>query len=337
MRGKFWRNRLNKVLSMLVSLALAFFLWLALAGQDTSTLDLTVPLELANLPSELAIKTEVPGSVTVQVLANTAQGRFLADRKLHLWLNVASAKEGLNGFQITDDSLDLPRGVQLRKITPSIIEFEAVKLSDKMVPIKPVVSGQVNMAYRIKSLIIEPDQAFLKGPHELLENIEEISTAPIALEGLTQNHITTVTLPTTDLGPGLEVSPKEIRAIISVEEIMERKTFPNLPIEIDRKNGYLPGSQIVVSPETVEVSMAWPAIRMRGVASDAIQAKVYVDDEKLRKEGVLTLQIVVVPPDGITVTAINPASATVTYVPPVAPEESSEPAGSSENTPEQTP
>lgn len=316
MRGKFWRNRLNRVLSMLVSLALAFFLWLALAGQDTSTVDLTVPLELSNLPGDLAIKTEVPGSVTIQVQANTAQGRFLADRKLQLRLDVGLAKEGGNSFQITDESLDLPRGVQLRKITPSMIEFEAVKMANKAVPIKAVITGRVNVAYQLKSLVIEPNHVLLRGPQDTIGAIEEINTVPIVIDGLTQSQTLSVNLATSELGPGLEVSPKEIRALIKVDELMEERTFPDLPIEIDRKSGALNGSQVTVSPKKVSVAVAWPAIRMNTVAAGDIKIKVYVDDEKLRKEGALTLPIVVVPPDGTTVTAINPPNATVTYVPP---------------------
>lgn len=305
---------------MLVSLALAFFLWLALAGQDMSTIDLAVPLELANLPPDLAIKSDVPGSVTIQVLANTAQGRFLADRKLNLWLNVGTAVEGHNTFQIGVDSLELPRGVQLRKVTPSVIEFAAVRLNDKLVPVKPAVSGRVNAAYRLKSMIIEPSVVEIKGPRELLEGIEEISTMPIALEGLAQNRTITVALDIAGLNPGLEVSPKEITAAISLEEIMEERTFPDLPLEIDFKSGGLPASQLSVSPEKVTVSVAWPVARMTAFAPGDIKARVYVDEEKLRREGRLTLQIVVVPPEGVKVTAINPTSATVTYVPPASPE-----------------
>ena len=330
MPGKFWRNRLNKVLSMLVSLVLAFFLWLALAGQDTSTVDLTVPLELANLPIDLAIKSEVPGSATVQVSANTAQGRFLADRKLHLKLDVSLAKEGGNTFQLTDESLDLPRGVQLRKITPSMIEFEAAKLANKTVPVKTVITGRVNMAYRLKSLIVDPTHVLLRGPQDAIEGVEQIHTAPIVLDGITQNQTMSVNLSTSDLAAGLEVSPREVMAAINVEEIVEERTFPGLPVEIDRKSGGPNGSQISVTPERVSVSMTWPALRMNPITSADIKAKVYVDDEKLRKEGALTLQIVVVPPDGTTVTAIDPPNATVTYIPPKDPEAAPEqPAGRS--------
>jgi len=333
--GKFWRNRLNKALSMLVSLILAFFLWLALAGQDTSTVDLTVPLELTNLPGDLAIKSEVPGSVTVQVQANTAQGRFLADRKLHLWLDVAAAKEGSNTFQITDNSLDLPRGVQLRKITPSMIEFEAVKLANKVVPVKAAVTGRVNMAYRLKSLVIAPTHVLLRGPEGIIAGIEEIHTAPIVLDGITQSQTLSVNLSVSDLGAGLEVSPREVTAGIGVEDVMEERTYSDLPIEVDRKSGGLGGSQIAVSPEKVSVSMSWPAIRMNPVTAGDIKARVYVDDDKLRREGALVLQIVVVPPEGVTVTAISPPNATVTHIPPKAPAESAEPAGRTEPDAEQ--
>ena len=302
----------NKILSIVVSLILSFFLWLALAGQDTSITDLAVPLELANLPGDLVIKTAVPTSVSFQVLTNTAQGRFLADRKLHVWLNVASAREGLNSFPVAPDSLELPRGVSVRKVSPQVIEFEAVKTTDKVVPLKATVVGRPNPAYLVRSMILEPDEVTLKAPQELLETIDSIPTSDIVIDGLTEDTVFTVSPVSEIPSPALEITPREIKVIFNVEERRLEETFAGLPIEIDLKSGLTDDPYLEISPTEAEISVSWPASRSRSVRAEDLKVRVFVDDDKLRLEGILTPPVVAVAPSGVTVTAIKPVNVTVT-------------------------
>jgi len=299
----------NKILSILVSLLLSFFLWLALAGQDTSTTELSVPLELANLPSDLAIRSEVPTTITFQVLANTAQLRFLADRKLHVWINAASAREGYNAFSVDADSLDLPRGVQVRKITPPVIEFEAVKTTNKVVSLRPDATGQVHKDYRVRALILEPDEVTLQGPQEVLTEIESLSTTPIQLTDLQKDTTLTVTPLLSDLPPGIVVTPREIKAIITLEERRLEETFTDLPIEAVSKNGR--ASNLKLVPDKVEVSVSWPSSRPRAITASDIKIQVTVDEDELRQNGSLTLPLVAVAPSGVAVTGIKPGSVNV--------------------------
>jgi|GEM_PF-1874023 len=312
-RGRGVRTR---ILSIVVSLALSFFLWLALSGQDTSTTELSVPLELVNMPGNLAVKSELPTSVTFQVLANTAQLRFLSDRKLHVWINAASTREGYNAFPVDSNSLDLPRGVQVRRVSPPVIEFEAVKTANKTLPLKPTVSGTVNPAYRVKALIIEPDQVTVQGPKEILDSLTELSTNPIPLEGLTRDTNLTVTPALTpELDPSLIITPREIKVSISVEERTLEETFADLPVELDFKNGGGRADDLLVEPTRAEITLSWPASRARAVTAGDIRIRVFVDMERLRAEKSLSLPVVAVPPGGTTVTAISPVNVTVSLPP----------------------
>lgn len=315
-RGKLIRTR---ILSIVVSLALSFFLWLALSSQDTSTSELSVPLELANMPADLAIRSDLPTSVTFQVMANTAQLRFLSDRKLHVWINADSAREGYNAFTIDPDSLDLPRGVQVRRVTPQLIEFEAVKTANKVLPLKPTVTGALNPAFRVRAMVIEPDQVTVVGPKEVLDGLTELSTTPISLEGLTGSTTMTVTPAVGDLvESGLVITPREIKVLINVEERTVEETFTGLPVEADFKNGGGRPNGLILEPERADITVSWPASRIRTVTSQDIRVRVSVDADKLREERKLTLPVVAVPPSGTTVTAINPANVTVKLPPPAA-------------------
>ena len=302
----------NKILSIIVSLMLSFFLWLTLAGQDTSITDLTVPLELANLPGDLVIRTEVPTSVSFQLLTNTAQGRFLADRKLHVWLNVASARVGHNTFEVNEDSLELPRGVSVRKVTPQLIEFETVQTTDKVVPLKPNVIGRPNPAFLVRSMIMQPDEVTLKAPREILDTLDSIATAEIDISGLDKDTVFNVNPVQPVPPPVLNISPKDIKVMFNVEERRLEETFNDLPIEIDLKSGLRVDPLLEISPGTADISVSWPASRSQGIRPSDLKVRVFVDDDKLKLEGILTPPVVAVAPSGVTVTAIKPVNVTVT-------------------------
>ncbi|UQZ90103.1 hypothetical protein C4J81_13185 [Deltaproteobacteria bacterium Smac51] len=307
------KNLRNNILSIVVSLGLSFCLWMALSGQDMSAVDITVPLELANLPSDLVIKSDVPTSVTFQVLANTAQVRFLADRKPHLWVNVSSAREGNNIFPIQTDSLDLPRGVQVRKSSPSLIEFEAARVTSKIVPIRPVVRGHPDPAYELASVIIEPDTAMVQGPQELMDEIEYISTIPIDIDGINNDANLVVRPALIDLDPALMVTPAEIRVFVNLDERMAEKTFTEMPIAIEVSGSNLPNSAIVMEPSMATISVAWPVSARLGLEASAIKVRVQVDGRRLAEEGgEMELPVLVTPPTNVKVTSIEPVNVKIT-------------------------
>lgn len=297
----------NKMLSIVISLLLSFFLWLALAGQDTSQSELTVPLELGNLPNGLMIKSEVPGSINLQVLANAAQLRFLADRKLNVLIDASSAREGLNAFSVDIDSLDLPRGVQVRRVTPPVIEFEAIKTTNKVVPLKPDTTGAVRQGYLVRAIVLEPDEVIIRGPEEILDGIDSLPTTPIFLNDLNRDTAMTVTPLRSDLPPGLIITPREIKATVTVEEKRLGDSFSDLPIEAYAKGGgRINGLKLI--PDRAEVSVTWPASRPQAITAYDLKVQVTIDPEDLAKNTSLNLPLVVVAPSGVAVTGITPGN-----------------------------
>lgn len=304
----------NKVFSLLVSMTLSFCLWLVLAGQNTSLIDLTVPLQLVNLPEDLAVMGEVPNTVTLQVAVNTAQSRFLADRKLSLPLDVASAHEGPgNIFPVPFNALELPRGVQVREVTPSLIEFSTMRLAQKTVPVQPVILGRLNEYYRIKSQSLTPPEITIRGPEKLVEEIQSIATTPINIEGLDSNFRATVLPSLGDRERSLKLSVKEIKIEIIVEEKMRRSSFAKIPISLDFKFNELTEVDIRLSSRQLRVSVAWPLSLDREINADELTALVAVNERALEREGALDLPVAVFAPEGVSVTAVEPSQVTVSW------------------------
>jgi len=201
----------------MVSMALAFCLWLSLASQETSLMDLTVGLRLQSLPDNLVIKGEMPKSLTLRVRANAVQLRFLSDRALSLPLDLSQARAGYNSFPVLPELLNLPRGVEIADIDPGVIEFEVLELSQKEVPVKPRVVGRPYPGFRL-DLVLEPAAVTIQGPPETLAQVDHLETAPLAVDGLTKDAVLSIGLVPPE-GSVTIVGVKEIQAKVSVSAI----------------------------------------------------------------------------------------------------------------------
>jgi len=199
----------GRLYSLVVSMALAFCLWLNLVGLDASLLDLAVGLDPHSLPDNLLVKGEMPKEVTLKVRANAARARFLAEHKLTLPLDLSRAQEGYNVFPVLLDPLQLPRGVQVSGINPETIEFEALALAQKQVTIKPSLAGRPAPDFHLEGLTLEPSAVTIQGPPEILAQVEQLETTPLAVDGLTDDAVFTVNL----------VPPEGFVAIVGSKEI----------------------------------------------------------------------------------------------------------------------
>jgi hypothetical protein len=301
-----------------VSLALSFFLWLAISGQDMSMVEITAPMELKNLPPDLALRTEVPSSVMLQVLANAAQVRFLSDRKPQVWVDVSAAQEGRNAFPVLTDDLDLPRGVQIRRTQPAVIEFEADLLTSKVLPVKPILTGTPAAGFLVKSVAAEPDKITVRGVAGRIAELKEVPTNALDISNRTSGLNAVATPALNSLGPGLTFTPREIRVVVGIEERMLERTFDKLPLSVHKTDDGLLTPVVKVSPKTVRVVVRWPASSTNSPTSGDISARVEVDMKQLEVNGdaKLELPVIVAPPPGVAVVSIEPVMDAVTVSPP---------------------
>lgn len=314
-RAPGWRT---KIWSIVVSLALSFFLWLVLAGQNMKTVEMSASLELIGVPENLGLNSELPNTVVVQLLANTAQMRLLDDRKLHLSLDAGSSTDGDNTLPLDTDSLDLPRGVQVRKVTPSTVTFTLKKFTARLIPLTPVTTGQPGPFFRLKSITLQPSHVTVKGPEDLLKGINSLPTYPVDISGLKLSLNRKVATDLSAFGGNDIISiPVEIQAFINIEERREAKIFTALPLQISFKNGVgLKTDDMTVNPEEVAIEVSWPASRREPVIALNIKPRVEVAGEQLKKSRKMTLPVLVAAPKGVTVMSINPVHVEVDYIPP---------------------
>ena len=113
----------------LLSVVLAVFLWMTVAGEETVERGLRVPLELQQFPPGLEIMGDVPATVDVRIRGGTGVLGRLGIGDVVAMLDLRNARPGQRLFTVTPEQVRKPFGVEVVQILPSAIAmvFESSK------------------------------------------------------------------------------------------------------------------------------------------------------------------------------------------------------------------
>ena len=126
----------------LVSLALSLTLWFYVTSKGKTEMTLTVPLELRNIPPDMAVVGDVAGSLEVRV---QGQERVLRDitswKKVVGIIDLSMTRVGENTVRISPDDIKRPAGVTVTHMSLSEIKVKLEPLVRKTFRLKPVLHG----------------------------------------------------------------------------------------------------------------------------------------------------------------------------------------------------
>src|SRR5512144_431527 len=109
----------------LLSLGLSLSLWFYVTSKGKTEITLTVPLELRNIPQNMAVVGDVTGTLEVRV---QGQERALRDvssgKKVFGVLDLSRAKVGENTIRLSPDDIQRPSGVAVAYLSPSEVRVK---------------------------------------------------------------------------------------------------------------------------------------------------------------------------------------------------------------------
>jgi hypothetical protein len=158
------------VLAVTFCVLAAVLLWVLLTLSEMQTVDVRVPTEVVGLPSGMALVSAPPGRVRVTL---EGQGFDL--------LKVFSSVPSLP-IQALDDRVDLsdqaqlfdlPAGVALRAVTPSVLQLERGRSATVRVPVRP----QFDLSFA--------ETFDLSGPVQVAPDSVDVTGAEVVVRGLT--------------------------------------------------------------------------------------------------------------------------------------------------------
>jgi len=293
------RNFMLKVLALVA----AFCVWLFVnAGARDTERGLQVPLELRNIPPGLMIT-----SPRVDFIDLRASGpRTLLSRidrsRLVIPLDLTGVRPGPAVFGISVESLNLPRGVKIVRITPSQVTLDLARVERRTVPVRVDLRAETADGLQVTTTKISPQAVEVVGPANEVMQIKAVDTEPIAIS-VTAPGPLQLEVPLRSVGEYFSLSSQRVAVEVRVESPSITREL-RAPIEV-RNSEFAAG----VKPREVRFQLRGPK-RVVG-ALELAKGAVYIDAASLAPGKHVVTPAIELPLD-VEVVQMTPATVELT-------------------------
>jgi YbbR domain-containing protein len=262
------RGLLDSLPLKLMSLGFAVLLWLLIAGEKTSEMGITVPVELQNFPRELELTGEPVNAVEVRLRASPGMIQRIVPGEVSAQINLGGVGEGEHIVHLTEEAIRVPFGVKVVKMSPAVLTFRLEKTLEKVVPVQPRLLGRPAEGFEVAEVVSDPASVKIAGPTSRVEEIESAFTEPVSVESARDTVVDEATIGLAD--PLLRVlATPRVKVTARVRERRATRRLRGLELQV---RGGAPG---LVRPTRVDVTLAGPASVLDALAAGAVTP--YVD------------------------------------------------------------
>jgi len=295
--------RLKDCILKILSLCLGVFLWYFVVGEDQVDINISVPIEVLNLPANLVISNQYKTDIEVAVRGPRSIIQELRKANISRPLDLSKAVPGSMTIKNEADSIPFPNGISVLRLQPSNTTLFIDRLIQKNLPIHPVIEGEPLAGFELQAIKLQPETLPVSGPKKILDSQLALKTYVINLDGLA--HSTTLQVQ-------LNLSPEMLNLIgdtlvsvkIAVKEKMLRKTVRGIPVNV--RDADIPVKTV---PGTVAVEAEIPENLIRDTPELAMlfRASVSAKNSRPPREVVVSVSGVTVPNHSeVKVIAITP-------------------------------
>jgi YbbR domain-containing protein len=169
-----------------ISIAIAFVLWVIVLGSRNVEVTKEIPLEVIT-PPDIVAANDIPDKLSFRLSGPKAFLRAVLDRREEpIRVNLSSAKPGLVTYRFFSDNIRLPIGVKVLSINPAqiLIKLEPQKRRD--LPVRAEIRGFPPEGFRITKTEVKPKNVRIKGAESKVDSMTEVVTMPIDVTELRQ-------------------------------------------------------------------------------------------------------------------------------------------------------
>lgn len=292
----------------LVAIFLAVVLWLNASDQEISFRQqvVDVPLEVRSLSSSL-VANELPEKVKVRIEGEWSIVEKVETKQFSAFIRLDSYEAGTHEVPV---EVTVPAGVRLIGITPASVSVHLTEMTSIQIPVHVDVEGSVASGYSMLDPVVEPAEAIVRGPQDVLEKITS-ARVKVSLSNLKEDYVKVlpIRLQGVVAGEG-QISVQPATAKVSISVIQETQTqepqtkavniepvVEGIPME-----GYTVGT-VNVEPQQVSISGA-PEIIANISSLKTVPVNIEGRDSSLSESVGLNL------PEGVQV--LGPRSVSVT-------------------------
>jgi len=161
----------------ILSLVLATMLWFAVSHVGETRMSFSVRVDFENLGKEFIIKRVDNEEIIVTVYGPVSILKGIRARDIKLKLNIGDAKEGLHVITLSENDVQMPKGLRLDTLKPDFVTVELSRTIEKKLKIIVRLDNKWKEIYRVKTW--SPQFVYVEGAKESLEKIDTIETLPL--------------------------------------------------------------------------------------------------------------------------------------------------------------
>jgi len=200
----------------LISLTFAVVLWFFVIGERKLEVSYVIPLEYRGLAEGMIIANEVPNSVSVRISGPRALLMHHSAGDISIAVDLKDLPAGITSFKRLEESLSLPSGLRVTRISPSYVDVKLERIREKEVPIRLVLTGEPVKGYRVVETFLDPERVIVAGAGSELKAVTEVTTEPIDLSGVQESFSQTAPID----HPGIYTYLKDQKTV-EVEVLLE--------------------------------------------------------------------------------------------------------------------
>lgn len=298
----------------LISLCFAIFLWYFVAGESNVDMNVNIPVEIINLPSNLIISNDYKKSLEVSVTGPRSLIRNLDSSHVSRTVDLAKATSGPVVIKNTPKSVHLPWGVKVNRVNPAEFIVQLDELIEKKIPIQAITSGKISPGYKLISVMLEPANITVTAPKAIIADLSTINTKPLPIDQLTSSTMAHTSL---DLSPKIAeiIGDPVVTASIIIEERQEHLTISQVPIMLTEAQKH---SGLHLAPSKVKILVTIPYSLAQKTKNSRKLIKSTLITTNL-KPGINKVPVKVTPMDRVKILEIDPPQVTVNIPAPKPP------------------
>ena len=183
-RSFFQRIFVHNFWLKLVSLVLAIGLWFVVARSPVAEVEMKVPIEFHNFPTNLEIDSANVTEVQVRVRGPERLIHRLQAADVRAEVNLASVRPGEQTFDLNAGQVHVPQDLQVVQVAPPQFHVSFDNRATRSVEVRPRVTGTFASGMRVAQVIADPANIPIIGPRGHVDRVEAATTDPVDASGV---------------------------------------------------------------------------------------------------------------------------------------------------------
>lgn len=283
---------MERGLSLLFFVLLAFGFWLLQSLQQEYDIKLTFPIKYKNVPANIAFNTPNPEKITAKVkdkgsvLLNYSFGASFSP----IEINLKEINDNSGSIMIEKKFIEneiqkqLIASTFLHGLDPQQINISYSKRSHKRVPV--VFNGDIKMETGFQlsdDITITPQYVSVYASEETLDSIHSIKTQYCKFSESKKHIKKDIALENIN---GVKFDPEIVSVSIPIEEYTE-KTL-DIPVICDK----VPSKyKVRMFPATIKVTCSIPLSRFKELSEDMFEISIPYDELERNASGIITVSL----------------------------------------------